>query len=133
MSILLGVIMLFALLSALLAAGQAIAISRLAVAAGPSWHEWLFGWWRFERVASWAGLSGEVQAAIYKRAVIACLGFLILGLILSGWVVNQRQAAEPAATSALINDWRVLPAAQFAEQFEIRRVAPMPGTTILES
>lgn len=131
MSILLGVIMLFALLSALLAAGQAIAISRLAAASGPSWREWLFGWWRFERVAGWAGLSGEVQAAIYKRAVIACLVFVILGLILSGWVVNQRQA--PVATSALINDWRVLPAAQFAEQFELRRVAPMPGTTILES
>ena len=131
MSILLGVIMLFALLSAILAAGQAIAISRLAAASGPSWREWLFGWWRFERVAGWAGLSGEVQAAIYKRAVIACLVFVILGLILSGWVVNQRQAT--VATSALINDWRVLPAAQFAEQFELRRVAPMPGTTILES
>jgi hypothetical protein len=131
MSTLLGVIMLFALLSALLAAGQAIAISRLAAASGPSWREWLFGWWRFERVAGWAGLSGEVQAAIYKRAVIACLAFVILGLILSGWVVNQRQA--PVATSALVNDWRVLPAARFAEQFELRRVAPMPGATILES
>ena len=133
MGILLGVIMLFALLSAVLAAGQAVAISRLAAASGPSWREWLFSWWRFERVAGWAGLSGEVQAAIYKRAVIACLVFVTLGLILSGWVVNQRQAAEPAAASVLINDWRVLPAAQFAEQFELRRVAPMPGTTILES
>ena len=89
MSILLGVIMLFALLSALLAAGQAVSISRLAAAGGPSWRDWLFGWWRFERIAAWAGLSGEVQAAIYKRAVIACLIFVILGLILSGWVVNQ--------------------------------------------
>ncbi|MET0438174.1 MAG: hypothetical protein ABW043_11845 [Devosia sp.] len=133
MSILLGVIMLFALLSAVLAAGQAIAISRLAAASGPSWREWLFGWWRFERVAGWAGLSGEVQAAIYKRAVIACLAFVILGLILSGWAVNQRQAPAPVAASAPINDWRVLPAAQFAEQFELRRVAPMPGNTILES
>lgn len=133
MSILLGVIMLFALLSAVLAAGQAIAISRLAAVSGPSWREWLFGWWRFERVAGWAGLSGEVQAAIYKRAVIACLVFVILGLILSGWAVNQRQSAAPVAASAPINDWRVLPAAQFAEQFELRRVAPMPGTTILES
>jgi len=132
MSILLGVIMLFALLSALLAAGQAVSISRLAAAGGPSWRDWLFGWWRFERIAAWAGLSGEVQAAVYKRAVIACLIFLILGLILSGWAV-QREAAAPVAVSVPINDWRVLPAAQFAEQFEIRRVAPMPGTTILES
>lgn len=137
MSILLGVIMLFALLSALLAAGQAIAISRLAAAAaaaaGPGWREWLFGWWRFERVAGWAGFTGAAQAAIYKRAVIACLIFVILGLILSGWVVNQRQTAAPVAASAPINDWRVLPAAQFAEQVELRRVALMPGNTILES
>lgn len=133
MSILLGVIMLFALLSAVLAAGQAIAISRLAAASGPGWREWLFGWWRFERVSGWAGLSGEVQAAIYKRAVIACLAFVILGLILSGWAVNQRQSMAPVADAVPLNDWRVLPAAQFAEQFELRRVAPMPGTTILES
>ena len=131
--ILLAVVTLFALFSAVLAAMQAIAISRLAVATGPSWRDWFFGWWRFERVDGWAGLSGEVQAAVYKRAVIACLFFLTLGLILSGWVVNQRQLAAPVAASAPINDWRVLPAAQFAEQFQIRRVAPMPGTTILES
>ncbi len=133
MSILLGVILLFAFLSGLLAAGQAVSISRLASASGANWRDWVFSWWRFERIASWAGLSGEVQAAIYKRAVIACVVFVILGLILSGWVVNQRDSVAPVnAAAAPINDWRVLPA-RLAEQFEIRRVAPMPGNTILES
>ena len=133
MSILLGVIMLFALLSGLLAAGQAVAISRIAPASGFGWREWLFGWWRFERIAAHAGLTGEVQAAIYKRAVIACLVFIILGLILSGWVVNQRPVVENGnAAAAPLNDWRVLPA-RLAENFEIRRVATMPGATVLES
>jgi hypothetical protein len=133
MGILLGVIMLFAVLSGLLAAGQAVSISRIPTASGPGWRDWVFSWWRFDRIAGWAGLSGEVQAAIYKRAVIACLVFVILGLILSGWVVNQRQASTPVSAATPLNDWRVLPAAQFAEQFELRRVAPMPGNTILES
>ena len=132
MSILLGVILLFALLSGGLAAGQAIAISRMATVSGPKMKDWLFGWWRFERISGWAGLSGEVQAAIYKRAVIACLAFIILGMLLSGWVVSQRGAASVATTAALSNDWRA-PPADFAEQFELRRVAPMPGATILES
>lgn len=132
MSILLAVIMLFALLSGGLAAGQAIAISRMATVSGPTFKDWLFGWWRFERISGWAGLSGEVQAAIYKRAIVACLVFVILGMILSGWVVNQRGAAGGVPTAAAITDWRVLPA-DFAEQFELRRVAPMPGDTILES
>jgi hypothetical protein len=105
----------------------------MASVSGPSLSDWVFGWWRFDRIASWAGLSGEVQAAIYKRAVIGCLVFVILGLILSGWVANRQAPVEINASSAPINDWRVLPAAQFAEQFELRRVAPMPGTTILES
>ena len=133
MSILLGVILLFALLSGGLAAGQGVAITRLAAAGGPGPREWLFGWWRFDRVSSWAGLAGEVQAAIYKRAVIAFLVFVVLGLILSGWVVNQQVPAAPgSAAMAPMDDWRVLPA-HLAENFEIRRVATMPGATVLES
>ncbi|SFV31929.1 hypothetical protein SAMN05216456_1496 [Devosia crocina] len=133
MSILLGVVMLFALLSGLLAAGQAMAISRMAAASGASWRDWLFGWWRFEQIAHRAGLSGEVQAALYKRAVIACIAFVILGLILSGWAVNERQgSAAIEAAETPITDWRVLPA-RLAEQLELRRVATMPGATILES
>lgn len=130
MSMLLGVILLFAILSGLLAAGQGVAISRLPSAGGPGPREWLFGWWRFDRVSSWAGLAGEVQAAIYKRAVIAFMVFMVLGLILSGWAVNHR--APAAVSAATNNDWRVLPA-RLAENFEIRRVATMPGATVLES
>lgn len=88
MGILLGVILLFTVLSGLIAAGQAVSISRLATATGLSWRDWLFGWWRFERISGWAGLGGEVQAAIYKRAVIAFIVFLLLGLILSGMAVR---------------------------------------------
>ncbi|MDV3250657.1 hypothetical protein DevBK_04840 [Devosia sp. BK] len=131
MGILLGVIMLFALLSGALAAGQAVAISRRASVSGPSPRDWLFGWWRFERISGWAGLSGEVQAATYKRAVIACLVFITFGLILSGWVVNQRQG--PAQVSAVTStDWHVR-LARLAEHFDIRRAADMPGALILES
>lgn len=131
MGILLGVIMLFAILSGALAAGQAVAISRMMPASGPGAKDWLFGWWRFDRITGWAGLSGEEQAAIYKRAVIACLAFSIFGLILSGWAVNQRQGAATVGAVSQ-SDWRVLPARP-AEHFEIRRVATMPGAPILES
>ncbi|PXA98936.1 hypothetical protein DMC47_06200 [Nostoc sp. 3335mG] len=133
MGILLGVILLFALLSGILAGTQAVAINRIAPVTGADWREWLFGWWRFEKIAARAGLTGEVQAAIYKRAVIACLVFVIVGLILSGWAVNQRGAASSLdAAEVPLNDWRVLPA-RLAEHFELRRVALMPGNTILES
>ena len=99
MTILLGVVLLFAALSAVLAAMQATAISRLAPAG--QWRGWLFGWWRFAEIEQRAGLAGESQAAIYKRAVIATLVFVVLGLILSGWAVNERPSgaaeAEPGS------------------------------------
>lgn len=82
MTILLGVVLLFAILSAVLAAVQAAAISRLAPAG--QWRGWLFGWWRFGEIEKRAGLAGEAQAAIYKRAVIAFIAFLLLGLVLGG-------------------------------------------------
>jgi hypothetical protein len=132
MGILLAVVLLFALLSGLLAAGQAVAITRLAPTGSQDWREWLFGWWRFDRITRRAGLSGEEQAAIYKRAVIACVIFVIIGLILSGLVANQRPAAPETTGAAPINDWRVLPA-HHLEANEIRRVASVPGKTILES
>ncbi|MCW5722781.1 MAG: hypothetical protein KIS86_16720 [Devosia sp.] len=133
MGFLLAAVTLFALLSGAVAAGQAVAITRQAAVDGPTWRDWLFGWWRFDAIAARAGLAGEEQAAAYKRSVIACVVFVVLGLILSGWVVNQRPAASPAAVSIAPNhDWRVLPA-RFAEHFELRRVAPMPGVTMLES
>ncbi|SMQ64798.1 hypothetical protein SAMN06295905_1063 [Devosia lucknowensis] len=82
MNVLLGVVLLFAVLSAVLAAVQAVAISRMAQAG--EWRGWLFGWWRFADVEQRAGLAGEAQAAIYKRAVIAFVVFVLLGLLLSG-------------------------------------------------
>ena len=131
MTILLGVIALFALLSAAVAVVQAMAISKLSPAG--KWQDWTFGWWRFDAIAARAGLSGEEQAAIYKRAVIACLVFVIAGLLLSGWASSQRAiATSTAAVQHKMTDWRVLPA-RFAETNLLRRVATMPGATILES
>ena len=131
MTILLGVIALFALLSAIVAAGQALAISRLSPAA--SWRDWVFGWWRFDAIATRAGLSGEERAATYKRAVIACIVFLVLGLLLSGWASSQRQTGTAGlAYLKNFNDWQALPA-RFADTNLLRRVATMPGATMLES
>jgi len=79
----LGVILAFAVLSAIVAAAQAVAISRLAPAG--EWRGWLLGWWRFAEITQRAGLSGEANAAVYKRAVIAFIAFLLLGLVLSGF------------------------------------------------
>ena len=131
MAILLGVIALFAILSAAVAVGQAVAISKLSPAG--KWQDWTFGWWRFDAITKRAGLSGEEQAAIYKRAVIACLAFLIAGLLLSGWASSQRNNATTSTASLhKLTDWRALPA-RFAETNLLRRVATMPGATILES
>ncbi len=131
MTILLGVIALFAILSAAIAVVQAVTISKLSPAG--KWQDWTFGWWRFDAIATRAGLSGEEPVAIYKRAVIACLVFVISGLLLSGWASSQRaNATSTAAMQHKMTDWRVLPA-RFAETNLLRRVANMPGATILES
>lgn len=132
MAFLLAAVSLFALLSGGIAAGQAVALTRQAATGGPTWRDWAFGWWRFDAIAARAGLAGEEQVAIYKRSVIACVVFVVLGLILSGWVTNQQTPVSAAVSAAPINDWRVLPA-RLAEHFELRRVAPMPGVTMLES
>jgi hypothetical protein len=130
MSILLGVVLLFAALSVALAAGQAVAISRLAPAG--QWRGWLFGWWRFGEISQRAGLAGEVQAAIYKRAVIAALAFVILGLVLSGWVVNQRPDGAAQITPKKLNGWRIDTAALSPHSI-LRPVASMPGAILVES
>ena len=130
MTILLGVILLFAALSAVLAGVQAMAISRLAPEG--RWRGWLFGWWRFAEVEQRAGLAGEAQAAIYKRAVIATVAFVILGLILSGWTVNQRPSGAAEAVPKKFNGWRIDYAA-YSPNFLLRPVAPMPGAFPVES
>lgn len=130
MTLLLAAISLFALLSGILAAGQARAITQMAAMKG---QDWLFGWWRFDAIAAKAGLAGEEHAAAYKRSVIAFVVFLVLGLLLSGWIASQQNSAPTTtAINIPINDWRVLPA-RHAEYFALRRVAPMPGVTMLES
>lgn len=130
MTIFLGVVLLFALLSAILAAVQALAISKLAPAG--QWRGWLFGWWRFAEVEQRAGLAGEAQAAIYKRAVITTLVFVIIGLILSGWVVNQRPNGAAEATPKKLNGWRTDFAALNHDPI-FRPQATMPGAISLES
>ena len=130
MTILLGVVLLFAALSAAVAAVQATAIARLAPEG--QWRGWLFGWWRFAEVEQRAGLAGEAQAAIYKRAVIATVAFVILGLVLSGWVVNQRPDGAAEAAPKKLNGWRIDTAA-LNPNSSIRPLASMPGAIPVES
>ena len=134
MSILLGVIVVFALLSAAVALMQAAAINRMAPAASLSWRGWLFGWWRFNSVAARAGLSGETAAAVYKRAVIACVTFVVLGLVLSSWAVNERRAQSTTELDpALIPEWQIIPTANFTDNSAPRPEAIVPGAALLES
>ncbi len=130
MSILLGVVLLFAVLCAALAAVQAAAINRVAPAG--QWRGWLLGWWRFGEIEQRAGVSAALQAGIYKRAVIACVVFVVFGLVLSGWAVNQRSASVAAIRTIFINGSRIDAASLIDKPF-LRPVAPLPGATQLES
>lgn len=134
MSILLGVIALFAILSLLVAAIQAVAIVRLAPASERLGSYMLLGWWKFGQLEQKAGPAAAEHLAIYKRAAIAFIVFIVLGVALSGWAVNQSPApASASAAPRLINDPRIIPA-QFALNTDLRRVATMPGAPkILES
>nr|WP_295886791.1 hypothetical protein [uncultured Devosia sp.] len=134
MSILLGVIALFAILSLVVAAMQAVAIVRLAPAGERLGSYMLLGWWKFGQLEQKAGPAAAEHMAIYKRATIVFIVFIVLGVALSGWAVNQRPApASASAEPRLINDPRVIPA-QFALNTDLRRVATMPGAPkILES
>ena len=130
MSILMGVVLLFAVLCGGVAAAQAVAINRVAPAG--EWRGWLLGWWRFGEISQRAGLSASAQAAIYKRAVIACLIFVVFGLLLSGWAANQRSMANAALDLPLLSVGR-FDTAGLTETTYLRPVAPMPGATSLES
>ncbi|QQR35012.1 hypothetical protein JI749_11560 [Devosia oryziradicis] len=134
MSILLGVIALFAILSLVVAAIQAIAIVRLAPASERLGSYMLLGWWKFGQLEQKAGPAAAEHLAIYKRAAIAFIVFIVLGVALSGWVVNQTPAsASASAEPRLINDPRVIPA-KFALNTDLRRAAVVPGVpNILES
>ena len=133
MTILLGVIALFAILSLIVAAFQAVAIVRLAPASERLGSYMLLGWWKFGQLEQKAGPAAASHVNIYKRAAIAFLIFIVLGVALSGWAVNQTPApASASAESRLINDPRVIPA-EFAFNTDTRRVATMPGALMLES
>lgn len=131
MTFLLGVIVLFAALSAVIAAGQAVAINRVAPAGGFGWRKWLFGWWRFPAIDAMAGEAGAANAGIYKRAIIAGIVFLVLGLILSGWSVSQRSGGTAFLLPHLTNAVR-FDTAQLQHSI-LRPVAPMPGAILVES
>ncbi|MGB3339175.1 MAG: hypothetical protein WBA73_18520 [Devosia sp.] len=134
MSVLLGVILLFAVLTLIVAVMQAVAIVRVAPASENLAGFMPLGWWKFRQLEQKAGPAAAQPLNIYKRAVIAFVVFLLMGLILSGWAVNQApSSASASAEPRLINDPRVIPA-EFAFNTDLRRVATMPGAPkILES
>ncbi|HEV7345239.1 MAG TPA: hypothetical protein VGN60_06370 [Devosia sp.] len=133
MSVLLGAIIVFAVLTFAVAAMQAVIMVRTA----PS-HENLagflpLGWWKFRQIEAKAGPGASQPLNIYKRAVIAFVVFVLLGLILSGWAINRDPVpTDVASQPRLINDPRVIPA-QFAIITDNRRVASMPGAQSVES
>ncbi|UJW86139.1 hypothetical protein [Devosia sp. SL43] len=131
MLILAGVIGLFASLSWIVAVIQAIRIVQLTPKGEKMGSYFALGWWKFDQIAAKAGPASVPVLETYKRAVIAFLVFVILGVLLSGWMASQTPPAT-ATTTGLINDPRIIPA-EFAFNSEFRRVA-MPGASnILES
>jgi hypothetical protein len=132
MTALLGVISVFALMSLVAAVLQAAAIIRLAPPSEQLGSFMLLGWWKFGKLEAKAGPAAAANLQIYKRATIAFLVFILLGVMLSGWAVSQRPApAGAAAAAGSLIDPR--PASvDLAFNTDLRRVA-MPGATPLES
>ena len=131
MSMLLGVIAGFALLSLVVAVMQAVKMVQLAPAREELGSFMVLGWWKFARLEAKAGPAAAQHVEIYRRAAIAFLVFIVLGVMLSGWAVNQSRVPQTGTTSELINDPRVIPA-ELAFNTDLRRVA-MPGAPLVES
>jgi len=131
MSVLLGVIADFAILSLLVGVWQAVMMVQQAPVGERLGSFMLLGWWKFAAVQAKAGPAAASNVEIYKRAAIAFLVFIVLGVMLSGWAVNQGSGAQASITSRLINDPRIIPA-EFAFNTDLRRVA-MPGVPLSES
>jgi hypothetical protein len=131
MSVLLGVIAVFAILSLVVAVWQAMMVVRQAPVSERLGSFMVLGWWKFAAVQAKAGPAAAGNVEIYKRAAIAFLVFIVLGVMLSGWAVNQGSGAQAAASPRLINDPRIIPA-EFAFNTDLRRVA-MPGVPLSES
>ena len=117
MSVLLGVILLFAVLTLAVAVMQAAAIVRVAPASENLAGFMPLGWWKFRQLEQKAGAAAAQPLNIYKRAVIAFIVFLLLGLALSSWTMGRTGASTDTAFNP-----------------DLRRVATMPGAPkILES
>ena len=129
MTILLGVIMLFALVTLLLAVQQGRAIVLAAPKSAELGPFMVLGWWKFRQLKIKAGPAAAPQLMIYQRAVIAFLVFVILGVILSGWTASRPQAA----TVSLLETVAVPTQFTFIVEMPARRVAEMPGAQLLES
>ena len=127
MSVLLGVIVVFALLTLGLAVRQGLTIVRLAPPSAQLGSFMPLGWWKFDKLDAMAGPAAAAHLPIYKRAVIAFLVFLVLGLVLSGWAASRTSSA--AATASIEGR---LPSTPYALASDLRRAAPQPGP-ILES
>jgi hypothetical protein len=133
MTILFGVIGAFAILSGLVAVMQAMRIVQLAPKGERMASYFALGWWKFGQIQAKAGPVSASHVQIYQRAVIAFLAFVILGLLLSGWMINAgKSSADAATTSQLHTDPRIMPT-DFAVNPELSRVATMPGTPVVES
>ena len=131
MSMLLGVIAVFALLSLIVAAMEAVKIVRVAPTSEALGSFMVLGWWKFDKLLAKAGPAAAEHVAIYKRAAIAFLILIVVGALLSGWAVNQGPAQLASVAPALIFNPAIMPT-QFAFNTDLRRVA-MPGDTLVES
>ena len=131
MSMLLGVIAVFAVLSLVVAVMQAVRIMRLAPASEALASFMVLGWWKFSQLQAKAGPAAAPLVDIYKRAAIAFLVLVVLGALLSGWAVNRAPAPAGATTSGMISGPAIKPA-NFADNSDLRRVA-MPGVPLVES
>jgi len=131
MSMLLGVIAVLAILSLIVAAMQAVRIVRLAPASEALGSFIVLGWWKFDTLLAKAGPAAAEQIAIYKRATIAFLFLIVLGVMLSGWAASQGPAQHAAAGPGPVSNPAIMPA-HFAFNTDLRRVA-MPGDTLVES
>jgi hypothetical protein len=131
MSMLLGVIAVFALLSLIVAAMQAVSMVRLAPASEQLGSFMVLGWWKFAKLQAKAGPAAAGHVEIYRRAATAFLVLIVLGVMLSGWAVSREPAAQTSSASQIISDPGVMPT-DFAFNTDLRRVA-MPGVTLLES
>ena len=129
MTILLGVIALFALVTLLLAVQQGRAIVLAAPKSAELGSFMVLGWWKFRQLKTKAGPAAAPQLMIYQRAVIAFLVFVILGVILSGWTASRPQAT----TVSLLETVAVPTQFAFIVEMPARRVAEMPGAQLLES